>query len=321
MKFTEEQLKNYAAPLSESEDQKCIHAIEMVRDALKALGFTDDYKSISPLYQDTYAYALSMRSSDRTREIKIFIQGSYANNTNVRTESDVDIAIVQEEVFITAYRPGLSDASYGFHTAASSTKSFKDEVQECLEAEFGRDVIRGNISIKVNGNTYRKDADAVPCRRYRNYLNDYTYSSSNYIGGIYIYCDDGKRITNYPEQHVENGRKKNNDTNYYFKKMVRVAKKIKYIMADYGYDSAKKMSSFGLESLLWNIPDEIFMKYSQYRFIFDELIIWLKNDTRNISAYKEANGIKALCPTQNDIDSYTQFIADLHSFYQYDFSV
>lgn len=44
MKFTEAQLKQFAAPLSETENQKCLNAIGMVRDALKNLGFTDDRK-------------------------------------------------------------------------------------------------------------------------------------------------------------------------------------------------------------------------------------------------------------------------------------
>ena len=39
MKFTERQLKLYAAPLSESENQKGKNAIGMVPDALKPLGF------------------------------------------------------------------------------------------------------------------------------------------------------------------------------------------------------------------------------------------------------------------------------------------
>jgi len=53
MKFTEEQLKLFAAPLSDSENQKCLNAIEMVRDSLKNIGFTDDSKPISKLYEDT----------------------------------------------------------------------------------------------------------------------------------------------------------------------------------------------------------------------------------------------------------------------------
>ena len=62
MKFSEEKLKLFAAPLSETEDQKCKNAIAMIRDALKGLGFTDDNKAISRLFEDTYAYSIDMRS-------------------------------------------------------------------------------------------------------------------------------------------------------------------------------------------------------------------------------------------------------------------
>jgi hypothetical protein len=46
MKFTESMLEQYAAPLSETEEQQCKNAIGMVRDALKPLGFTDNGKDI-----------------------------------------------------------------------------------------------------------------------------------------------------------------------------------------------------------------------------------------------------------------------------------
>ena len=49
MKFKESTLKLYAAPLSDTEDAKCKHAIEAIRDALKDLGYTDDQKDISLL--------------------------------------------------------------------------------------------------------------------------------------------------------------------------------------------------------------------------------------------------------------------------------
>ena len=49
MKFTESQLDLYSAPLSKTEEQQCLNAIGMVRDALKPLGFTDDGKPISAL--------------------------------------------------------------------------------------------------------------------------------------------------------------------------------------------------------------------------------------------------------------------------------
>ena len=79
-----------------------------------------------------------MRSTYGSRKIKLFIQGSYANNTNVRTQSDVDIAVVQEEIFQTVYREGVSDRNYNFSTAKPAEKSFKDEVEECLKDKLVR---------------------------------------------------------------------------------------------------------------------------------------------------------------------------------------
>ena len=323
MKFTEEELKLYAAPLSETENQKCLNAIGMVRDALKNIGFTDDGKDIQKLYDDTYAYSLEMRSSSGTRKVRLFIQGSYANNTNVRTQSDVDIAVVQEEIFTTEYRSASSafpqsDRDYNFCTAAPAAKSFKDEVQECLEKKFGKDVERKNKSIKIHGNTYRKDADSVPCRRYRDYRNDYKKDESNYIPGVVIIPDYGSRIINYPEQHIANGRKKNIKTNRYYKKMVRIIKKMRYLMCECGYKEAEQVSSFGLESLLWNLPDSLFMKYYTYRFEFGEIVNYLYNHKNEVGSYKEANGIKTLCPTLEDVEKYKKFIDQLYMFYDYD---
>lgn len=318
MKFTEDQLKQYAAPLSATEEQQCLNAIVMIRDALKQLGYTDDNRAITKMYEDTFAYSLQMRSLMGSRQVKLFVQGSYANNTNVRTQSDVDVAIVQEEVFQTEYRNGVTDANYKFSVVPATPKTFKDEVQECLVNKFGKDVERKNKSIQIHGNTYRKDADTVPSQRLRNYTQEYYNNADNFIGGIVIKADDGSRIINYPEQHIENGKKKNKDTNLYYKKMVRIAKKIRYLMEDLNYLSAKNISSFGLESLVWNVPNDKFMKYSSYRFIFDDIVEHLFINQGLLSSYKEANGIKQLCLDSGDIDKYKAFIHDLKDFYHYD---
>lgn len=319
MKFTEIQLQQFAAPLSDSEDQQCKNAIALVRDALKYLGFTDDGQPISRMYDDTFAYQIEMRSQYGYRSIKLFIQGSYANNTNVRTHSDVDIAVVQEETFQPEYRSGITGANYNFSSADLPAKSFKDEVQEALYRQFGSDVERKDKSIKIHGNTYRKDADSVPCRRYRDYRNDYSNNPNNFIGGIVIHPDSGGSIINYPEQHIRNGQQKNKETKYQYKKMVRIIKSLRYVMQESYIFSSSKVTSFGLESLLWNIPNEIFEKYSSIlRFSFDEIIKYLVAHKADINLYKEANGIKYLCPLQSDTANYTQFVDDISAFYEYD---
>lgn len=329
MKFTESMLMNYSQPLSATEDGQCKNAIRTVADALKILGFTDDNAAITPLYTDTFAYSLQMRRSSDSRNIKLFVQGSYANNTNVRTESDVDVAVIQEETFLPEYRKDSaypqSGADYGFTPAPAAAKTFKDEVQEALKCKFGTDVERKNKSIKVHGNTYRKDADTVPCRRYRDYRQDYRRDASNFVGGVVIYPDNGGMIINYPEQHIANGRKKNNDTNHHYKKMVRIMKKMRYLMEDSyitAYSSAaKNVSSFMLESLLWNIEDSWYLKYcGDYRkvFAFSQLIATLQNRKNDFWGYKEANGIKELCPKPSDYTNLCNFIDQLASFYEYE---
>lgn len=322
LKFKENDLKLYAAPLSKTENQLCLNAITMVRDALKIIGMTDDNVPIKKQYENTNSYSVSMRNVTTGKSVKIFLQGSYANNTNVRNESDVDIAIVEEDTFRTEYRTTgtykQSHDNYGFSVAESTPQTFKDEIQQCLVLRFGKDVERKNKSIKVHGNFYRKDADTVPCRRYRDYRNDYANDSENYIGGIVIYPDDGGEIVNYPEQHIHNGVTKNNNTKFYYKKMVRIIKKIRYLMQDCGVQSSQMVSSFGLESLLWNIPDEIFKKYSIYRYLFSEVVDYLFENKDKLALFKEANGIKPLCSSTIDVDNYTKFIDDLHAFYEYD---
>lgn len=330
MKFTESMLNAYSQPLSASEDEQCKNAIRMIADALKKLGFTDDNKQIAPMYSDTYAYSLELRQQYGSRRIRLFVQGSYANNTNVRTASDVDVAVIQEETFQLEYRTAnsgypQSNADYNFSTPSTPTKAFKDEVQECLEEKFGSDVERKNKSIKVHGNTYRKDADSVPCRRYRDYRADYRKDASNYVGGVVIFPDDGGQIINYPEQHIANGKLKNVSTNHHYKKMVRIMKKMRYLMEESYYEpyktAAKDVSSFMLESLLWNIEDKWYLdNCGSYRkvFAFKQMITHLQGRKTDFLSFKEANGIKKLCPNPEDYLNLCAFIDKLSAFYEYE---
>ncbi|MEO2255401.1 nucleotidyltransferase [Paenibacillus amylolyticus] len=320
MKFTESMLNNYSQPLSNTEDQQCKNAINMVVNSIKPLGFQEKSASLEKMYSDTYSYYQVLESASDNRRIKVFLQGSYANNTNVRTQSDVDIAVVEEDIFTTHYRQGVSDANYGFVNAQPRSQSFKDEIEIALTNTFGTDVSRENKSIKINGNTYRKDADAVPCRRYKDFSLDYYDKPTNYVGGIVIYADSGEQIINYPEQHIKNGKEKNVSTNHYYKKMVRIMKKMRYLMKDKGVSSANGVSSFALESLLWNIPNEYYLEFKDYRkvFMFSKLIDYLNSNSYALNTFKEANGIKLLCPNPDMIKNMESFINALTTFYEYE---
>lgn len=319
MKFKEEQLRNFAKPLNETEEWQCKNAIRMVVESLKYLGLSE-VDSINRRYFEIPSYQVKMSGGDGY-DINIFLQGSYANNTNVRRSSDVDIAIVQEDQFRSKYREGVFREDYGFIAASTRAKSFKSEVEYALRVTFGSDVVRRNKSIQVIGNTYRKDADSVPSLRYRDYSNDYRNKSDNYVGGIVITPDKGPEIINYPEQHMKNGMKKNNDTNYYFKKMVRIGKEMRYRMRDEGYRYSSEASSFGIECLLWNIPNEIFLKYDDFYVLkFNEIVNYLYENRQLMKIFKEVNDIKLMTEDDKARENiYIGFIEELKDFYDYEF--
>ncbi len=315
MIYKENDLVKYAAPIGKTEKEKCKRAIEMIRDALS--NYTADASGILP-FENSDSYYLGMYNRYTPNErIKILVQGSYANNTNIKEDSDVDVAVILEDPFWSEYRPGVSASMYGFTNSNRTLKSFKNEVEKDLRDKFRTGVKRGDKSIKVNGNTYRVDADVVPCGRFRDYRSDFSFSQNNYRGGIQLEPDSGGVIINYPEQHIRNGISKNLETNFTFKKMVRILKHIRGDMEPI-YPSAKKVGSFQLESLIWNVPNDIFKKYSSIlRYTFDELLSYLYKNKAQFSGFKEANGIKLLFPNKEILDLYNIFITNLKEYYSY----
>ena len=320
MKFTEQQISKMASPISQTEEEKCKNAIRMVRDAMKRLNYTDDGKEILSYVADTYSYSLDLRQMYSDKKIKLLVQGSYANKTNIASESDVDVAVILESTFTSAYRKGVTREAYGFTAGTFFATELKDEVEKALKEHFNyTGVERHDKSIKVTGNTYRVDADVVPAYRYRDYLNDWNNDPENYIGGIEIRPDSGGRIINYPEQHIKLGIVKNKVTKYNFKRCVRIAKNMREKMVEYGYPLSDKISSFGIESLLWNVDVSAYTKYpSILRYTFDEVLSFLENDFHNFDKYTEVNAIKSLFPDQSCKLAYQKFVTDMCGFFEYD---
>lgn len=313
MRFTEEQLTGYTKPISSTEKARCKNAIEMISQSLKEGGY-DEKESIKLEYENTLAYSTTLKKEDII--IKLLVQGSYANNTNVKTESDVDIAVIQEDTFNTKYGLGKSKENYGFIEGNYNFLEYKRKIYNYLEHTFTHDnICWKNKCILVRGNSYRVDADAVPSRRYRDYTSDLVDDPDNFIGGINIISDDGENIINYPEQHIKNGRDKNNATNYFYKKIVRIMKKIRYIMIDKGIPTANNVSSFSLESLLWNIDNDEYTHEENYIGRVLNIVNFLKYTAiDNLDEYKEANGIKSLCENNIKKNNLKIFIKDLHYF-------
>ena len=224
----EDRLRSWTGPSSDTEQEKQARTERMVREAIKE----------HPAFQGY--------------QMTVYSKGSYPNNTNVRTESDVDIAVQCSDAFY------WEEATPGLHSEPSyagiwTPTRLRSEVTASLRAKFPNQVdATGRVAIKVNSSTARVDADVVPCFDYRYYM-----SSEQYREGAKIFRRDGSGIINYPQQHLDNGRAKNTRTNHNYKKVVRILKRTANAMETGGVH--REVASCLIESLVYNCPDHNFM--------------------------------------------------------------
>ncbi len=86
----------------------------------------------------------------------------YANRTNVREGSDVDVCALYDGTFHYRLPPGITEDQLGIVPASYQYQQYKNEVEQALVDYFGRaNVVRGNMAFDIHENTYCVDADAV----------------------------------------------------------------------------------------------------------------------------------------------------------------
>lgn len=270
MSASEDQLTTWAKPPSETEEDKCRNAVSRITDAVKKKFGID---------------------------VSIFLQGSYKNRTNVRKDSDVDIIVRHDDYYF--YDLGKLSPEEKKEYEATSTPSkytfsqFKNDIQSILVEEFGvTEVERKNKCIKIKGSAYRVNADVVPCYEYRRYASPTRVEAV----GVGFLPDTGWRVHSFPQQHYDNGAKKNNDTNGSYKDVVRILKNARNVMVDIGTITSDAMPSFLLECLVWNMH-EVHFEYSTYASMTSTIVSKIWQDMRNFEKhnnYAEVSDLKWL---------------------------
>jgi hypothetical protein len=260
----EDTFSTWTKRASDTEEEQCENAETAIRKAVKA-------------------------SSELTNlDISVFAQGSWAANTNVRRDSDVDVCICLAETVGLGLPPGRTKEEFGYRAATISSREFRAMVARALVSYFGRDdVTPGSKAFTIRDNTYRVHADAVPTILYRN------HKTSPAIEGVALDTDDGERIINYPKQSLANGIAKNNATNRYYKRAVRIMKRTRNYLREQGDQSVKFAPSFQIESLVYNVDNSVFMLPS-WTDTVRKLIIDAHSIAVGPSSPTEVNGIKSL---------------------------
>lgn len=230
--IAENMLGSWTKPAFDNEDQKREYTESTIRDAIKG------HPQLVELPVNVYA------------------KGSYRNNTNVRRDSDVDVAVELTSIYIPEYAVGVTPQSIGFepYSGAYDTSNFKDHVGQALVGAFGsRAVQRHNKVFEVRESTRSLAADVVPCLRYRWF---YSPGPSGYEEGIQLIADRGLAPHNFPQQHYDNGCTKNNETGRRFKRIARILKRLENKMVEDGVIDV--VPSYLIESLVYNVPNNYF---------------------------------------------------------------
>lgn len=229
----ERKLESYKKPASLTEQDRQDRAERMVRNAV----------STWPGFKDI--------------AITFLVKGSYANKTNVKADSDVDIAVIHKGMHylnddnLRAQDKIIRSPISGKHYSGIK---FRMEMEKAAVNAFGTDAcdISGKMAVTVAENSARVSADIVPSFEHRTYYYDSTGAVRFYSGTV-TFRKDGTSVYNYPKQQLINGIEKNNQTGRRYKQRVRILKRLENDLVAAG--KIRKLPSFFMECLVYNVPN------------------------------------------------------------------
>ena len=238
--------------------------------------------------KETYAAIRNVLEKDdspykkKGKTCRVFLQGSYGNDTNVYKESDVDVVIeLRESTFyndlsklsspeVSAFKATYQDATYNFG-------DFKADVLGHLQTHFKDLVKPGNKAICILPGSGRRKADVVVAVEHRRYRT-FPIAPGDFEAGIFLIATDNARIVNYPKQHSANLTSKHQETSEWFKPMVRILKNMRNSLVANAALSDGVAPSYYIEGLLYNVPPEMFGK--SYGDSFVNCFNWIWNADR-----------------------------------------
>lgn len=229
-------------------------------------------------------------------KIEVYAKGSYANNTNVRNDSDVDIVVECHDCMYYDYAPGVTPAVTPgrAYSGTWTPDAWRREVTSAITNCFGSADVddSGSVALVVAAKPgSRPSADVIPSYHYRYY---WAGDRSRWDDGSAVYKADGGRIINWPQQQFDNGRAKNTASGKRYKRYARALKNAENYLARHEVINAKP--SYLMECLAWNVPDTI-LKTGELDAGFRATLAWLWNhltDNYTYEDWEEPNKLKYL---------------------------
>ncbi|MET9656043.1 hypothetical protein [Streptomyces sp. NPDC006510] len=276
MTAVEEKLTPYKARSSNTEQEKQERAERMVRAAVNAWsGFNGVPLSFLP-------------------------KDSYKNSTNVRFDSDVDIAVIHDgfhKFNDSALREGDKIIRHPITCKRYDGAEFRAELEKAMRSAYGADCeTSGSTAIEIAENGGRVKADVVPSFQHRKYYYD-AQGNVCYFEGTKTRRTNDKWVINYPEQQYANGVSKNTRTGKRYKQMVRILKRVENDLVAAG--KIKALPSYFMECLVYCAPDTLFNHQGNTPLTddFSAVVSHIWNKTKpdgEAKGWYEPDGVKPL---------------------------
>jgi len=271
--------------------------------------------TISSTAYNSIRHALTKTASPlHGRGVNIFLQGSYANDTNIHADSDIDVVVLYEGTFykdltsLPLTQQQAHEAQFGPPTYSWS--DLNRDVLAALRSHYGHAAVNpGNKAIKVQTGAGRMTADVIPAVQFRRYA---TFTDPNNLTahwGIHFFDARGNGINNYPKYHIERGQDKNRQerTRGRYKPTVRVLKNLRTHLVESGVLTRESAPSYYVECALHNVPDHVF--HAQFSESVPQILdhLWL-TPFKNLMSQNGVVPLIGVGHTQWTRENYTAFL-------------
>jgi hypothetical protein len=199
----------------------------------------------------------------------IYLQGSYANDTNIRGDSDVDVVVHFENCIHSDLTALPQDQQTAYHdvykTAGYQWDEMHRDTLKALQAYYkkrpdGTERATGGRKAIAVETPYLK-ADVIVCTTFRRYTRFISLGNETYDPGVWLYVpSENRAITNFPKFHIDNGQAKNSQvrTKGCFKPAVRMFKNAFGRMVADGIVPDDAAFSYAIECFTYSAPDACF---------------------------------------------------------------
>lgn len=279
-----------------------------------------DYDFIEKILKQAVVNASIRTPYFDPKDVEIYLQGSYACNTNIKFQSKIEVIVEINKTRDYDYNTmSFHDMKFRDNFFIDfdhyfDVKRFKAVLADELKKILGTKIILGTTTILIPAyGAIQHSFDIFPCFKYKFFRPE-----GGSIRSKLVYDEKlEEHFLMFTNLHTINGNLKDSMTQGNFKRIVRMMKNIVAISARED-KNIHPVRGYYIECLLYNVPNEMYLSHDQkLSSIFLKIINWL--NFANMNDFVCQNQIWSLWGNADGFweQHYArQFINDIIEFYE-----